>query len=286
VQAIDLAHDLQFAITGPDGNVALDADFDYTVTITNAGPGDAPRVTLTQILPTNKATYQSATPDQGSCTPPASNTLSCNLGTLAEGAQTSVVVTMHSDSAGVISSTGSVNDFDAELLPNDNTATASGAQITQLYDLVARVTAPGTAHVGDNVTYTAAVSNDGPNAAAGVTIVTSVPTNATFFNATEGPGVRCTRDVGTLTCTVGALDVGESNSVDVAYSADSAGALTATMSVSANGGADADTSNDSASATTQASSSGGGGGGGGMPDGLTLLALACALVRRRFLARH
>ncbi len=280
VQVIDLAHDLQASVTGPD-NIGIDVDFQYVSTITNAGPGDAPRVTLTQTLPIDKAAFVSAQPDQGSCEPPDGAILNCDLGTLAEGATTSVLVTMTSADRGLANSRVTAASFDSELSEDDNTANAPPATITRLYDLVASVTAPATAHVGDQVTYTASATNDGPNDAKDITIVTEVPDGATFFSADTD--LHCTRADAVLTCTGPKLAAGESAQVAVTYDVDETGSLTATMNASAGSGTDDDLTNNDASATTQGSnaSSGGGGGGGGALDPLALFVLLAFGARRR-----
>jgi uncharacterized repeat protein (TIGR01451 family) len=282
VQSVDLAHDLQLAIAGPETDVGLETDFDYTTAVTNAGPGDAPRVTLEQTLPTSKATFVSATPDQGDCSF-SDPVLTCDFGAVAEGATASVDVAMTATGQGVINSSASVTSFDKELAGSDNSATAS-ATITQLFDLVATISGPTSTHPGDRVTYTAIARNDGPNTAGSVTFVTSVPAGGTFFNATTD--ANCTRDGGTLTCNLGALDPDESVDVEVSYDADDTGALVSTATVSAGNGTESDPSNDTAELTTQSSSSsdGGGGGGGALDPWMLLAMLALGGVRRRAVA--
>jgi uncharacterized repeat protein (TIGR01451 family) len=279
VQVVDLAHDLQVAVAGPDTEVGIDTDFQYTTAVTNAGPGDAPRVTLEQTLPTTKATFVSATPDQGDCDVNGS-ALTCDLGVVAEGATASVEIAMTATSQGAASTSAGVTSFDQELVASDNSATVS-ATITQLFDLVATIDGPTSTQPGNRVTYTATARNDGPNAAGGVTFVTSIPAGGTFFNATTN--ANCTRDGGTLTCNLGTLDPDESMDVEVSYDVDDTGALVSTATVSATNGTESDPSNDTAELSTQSSSSsGGGGGGGGALDLWTLLAmLAFGIVRQR-----
>src|SRR5262249_44528836 len=151
--------------------------------------------------------------DQGTCDAPNGALLTCDLGRLAEGATVNVNVTMTSSDRGILSSSVSISQFDKELTQADNTATAPTAQVTQLYDLVAAVTAPATASVGNNVTYTATATNSGPNDAGGVTLVASAPSGTTFVSATTT--LRCSRADLVLTCNAGSLAPGESATIDV-----------------------------------------------------------------------
>jgi uncharacterized repeat protein (TIGR01451 family) len=281
VQVIDLAHDLQATMTGPEGDVGLNADFEYDVTVTNAGPGPAPRVELTQALPSSRASFLGATPDQGTCSLDG-GVLSCDLGVLAEGQSVGVVAQMESTDPGVISSTVTVSDFDSELAQGDNTVTSADAHVTQLYDLAALINAPATVTVNSRLTYTASVANNGPNAANGVQLVHEIPVGTTFVSAVTD--ANCTRDVTVLTCTIGGLSSGESGDVEITVDVDDTGTLTSTSTVSANGGTDSNPDNDSATGTTTSNGGSSGGGGGGAIDWLTLGGLGLGVAWRRRLA--
>ena len=65
---------------------------DYTLDVTNAGTVDAQDVVVTDILPAS-ATFISSMPGAPTCTESA-GTLTCNLGTLAGGASTTIDVTV------------------------------------------------------------------------------------------------------------------------------------------------------------------------------------------------
>src|SRR5439155_24181992 len=72
--------------------------------------------------------------------------------------------------------------------------------------------APDPATTKANLTYTATIANRGPAAATGVTLVASLPANATFVSA---GGATCTRQGqgtsdGTLTCDAGTIASGSS----------------------------------------------------------------------------
>ena len=78
--------DISVVKTGPT-TVPSGATASYLVTVHNGGPADATNVTMIDVLPTG-STLVSATPSQGSC----SGTLTCNLGTIANGASATVAI--------------------------------------------------------------------------------------------------------------------------------------------------------------------------------------------------
>ncbi|MEM7008812.1 MAG: DUF11 domain-containing protein, partial [Thermodesulfobacteriota bacterium] len=61
----------------------------YTLFVSNAGPNTATNVIVTDTLPAG-VNFISATPDQGNCGGPVGGVVTCNLGTLTEGAFTQV----------------------------------------------------------------------------------------------------------------------------------------------------------------------------------------------------
>jgi uncharacterized repeat protein (TIGR01451 family) len=80
-------------------------DLTYTITVTNNGPGLAVGATLTDTLPAT-VNFVSAVPSQGSCDGTA--TITCSLGTIANGESVTVTITVRPRQAGVISNTASV----------------------------------------------------------------------------------------------------------------------------------------------------------------------------------
>lgn len=106
---------------------------------------------------------------------------------------------------------------------------------------------PDPVDLGQPLTYTATVSNAGPNPASGVTLVDPLPSGVTFSSA--GPG--CSYDTGsrTVTCAIGSLGTGASVQRQIVVVPGVAGALSNTLGVSGDQ-PDPKGSNDSATATT------------------------------------
>ena len=97
--------------------------------------------------------------------------------------------------------------------------------------------------VGGSVTYTVTVTNNGPNPAAGVTLLDVLPAGVTVNSITASLGT-CSGAT-TLTCAIGALASGQSAIVTIVVTPAAAGILTSTVTVSGNV-ADSDPGNNTA----------------------------------------
>jgi len=101
--------------------------FSYQIVVTNHGPSDATGVTVTDALPA-QLTFQSAAPTQGSCS--GTTTVTCALGTLANGASATVVIQVvapSSAAAGPVANTATVTGNEADPVVTNNTSTATSA---------------------------------------------------------------------------------------------------------------------------------------------------------------
>ena len=112
---------------------------------------------------------------------------------------------------------------------------------------VALVDAPDPVTVGNNLTYTLTVTNNGPNDATGVTLTDTLPTGVSFGSVASSQGT-CSR-IDTVSCNLGSLMNGATATVTLVVTPTTAGPLTNTASVSGNE-TDPTTSNNTASATT------------------------------------
>ncbi len=111
------------AISGMDtpDPVVEGFQLDYMIDITNNGPDPASNVTLTDQLPAGVLYFQ-ATPSQGSCSE-TTGTVTCLLGTLADGASATVSVVVTADTPGGLNNTVSVSADEVDNNPADNTVT-------------------------------------------------------------------------------------------------------------------------------------------------------------------
>ena len=107
--------------------VQIGDDLLFTYTVTNNGPEDAEGVSFTETLP-DGLTVQAFDVSQGQ-TNIANGILTANLGTLANGAQATVTITVSSDAAGTFLSEANVVSslFDSNLVDNTGTQTITFA---------------------------------------------------------------------------------------------------------------------------------------------------------------
>lgn len=226
--------DLSIAKTGdPDPAVAGDS-LTYSLTVSNDGPSDASGVTITDTLP-DGATFDSATPSQGSCSE-AGGTVTCELGDVAAGASaTAEIVVALAPSlpdGGTISNTAEVAANEEDPDPSDNTATEETGVIRQTDLSISKADDPDPVIAGSELTYTLDVTNSGPSDASGVAITDTLPPGARFIS-----GAGCTETAsGTVECDVGDLAAGESTSVTlvVAAGCEAVGVITNTAEVAGN----------------------------------------------------
>lgn len=183
----------------------------YTQVVNNAGPSTATSVTLTEALPAFTTASSLTGPAGWTCSPV---TLTCTDTSLAPS--TPATITFVVTVAGAAAPGTAINDkvtvSSAISDPNqaNNSATAGDIVATNAQaDLITTNSAsPTTVAVGNNVTYSQSVTNNGPAAATGVTFTQSTPPNTNFQSITPPAGWTCAPvpavgGTGTITCTDG-----------------------------------------------------------------------------------
>ena len=175
-QQSDLA--ITKTVSNPTPNVGDTITF--TVTLTNTGPNTATNVQVADVLPPG-LTFVSATPSQGNYNSAA--------GLWTVGTVTAAVPQTLQILATVVSSTTQTNvasishadQFDPDVSDNN----ASAIETPQHADLaLAKSVSNATPNVGDTITFTLTLSNDGPNTATDVQVTDLLPAGLTFGSAT------------------------------------------------------------------------------------------------------
>jgi uncharacterized repeat protein (TIGR01451 family) len=194
--------DADMTITKTDSADPVQAgtDFDYQITITNAGPGTAQNVVLDDPIPAG-TTFVSSFYNGGalgSCTqPPAGGTGSfhCTYATLMPSQNSIYSITVHVNPAasGTLSNTATVTTTSNDPVPANNTATETTAITSLNANLsVTKTDSPDPVTAGQNITYTITVANAGPDTATNVQLQDIVPNNTTFVSFSSPGGWSAT----------------------------------------------------------------------------------------------
>ncbi|MDO5700445.1 MAG: hypothetical protein Q4P36_03120 [Bowdeniella nasicola] len=188
--------------------------FTYTLKTTNLGTSDARDVVITDTLPA-EVDYISAEPASG-CSA-SSDTVTCQMGTVAASDSASVVITvrLHADVADdtSVTNTASVDSSTPDPDPGNNSATS---ELVTDADADIRVAKSGPDQIiaGEPVTWTIDVTNDGPSDAINASLTDSIPDGVSGVSVSSTAGscdasateVSCAFDTlaasGTVTVTV------------------------------------------------------------------------------------
>jgi len=218
----------------------------YTLTVTNSGPDQATGVTITDVIPSS-FTFNNANPSQGTCNPLVGQTLTCNLGTIANGANATVTISVTPTQAGVIANTAIVSGNEPDPNPDDNSDTESttidGTGPASANLSVVKTDNPDPVIVNQQLTYTVTVTNLGPDAATNVVVTDTLPAGATFGSATPEQG-SCGEAAGVVTCNLGGISSGGSVNITIIVTPTSTGTAVNTVAVTGDEN-DPDTNNNS-----------------------------------------
>ncbi|MFK8016954.1 MAG: hypothetical protein AB8G17_16115 [Gammaproteobacteria bacterium] len=213
-QTISL-HDINFNF--PEADIAVEKTVDnptpsatdqivYTVTVTNDGPDTGTGLVVTDQLPSG-LTYVSD--DSGGAYD--SLTGEWTVGTLAAGASANLLITALVNATGDYVNTAELtaaNEFDPDSTPaNNDPAEDDQSSVTITPTVFADLSLTKAVDnaeplVGDLVTYTLTLTNDGPLGTTGVTIADTLPSGLAYVSDTPSVG---TYDSATGIWTVGAL---------------------------------------------------------------------------------
>ena len=197
----------------------------------NNGLSQAENLSIVDTLPANLV-FLGATPSTGTCsvTPTVGSvttgaqTVECNLGTVQNGGQETVTITVRPTTAArgtTLSNNVSVSTSTQETSTTNNTDTFDVFVQNPEIDLIVNKNANlNLIPVGDDIEYTITVNNLGPSVAENVTITDNLPGSRLSYQSLSAGAASCSTPApgsigGTLICTWPSLEAGDSESVTV-----------------------------------------------------------------------
>jgi uncharacterized repeat protein (TIGR01451 family) len=222
--------DLAVTVADAPDPANVGQDLTYTIIVTNRGPDAATGVTLRDFPLPSGATFVSTS--RGGFDP-ATGAIVAALGSLANGASTTVTIVVRPTAAAAgrtLVNTVNVTANEADPVPTNNRTRGAATVVNAGADLsVSLVASPSPATVGRNLTYTLTVRNNGPDVATGVTLAHTLPASVTFVSATGG----ITPVNGVLTFNIGALGPAAAATVTIVVTPTVARTLTNSIGVRA-----------------------------------------------------
>jgi uncharacterized repeat protein (TIGR01451 family) len=241
--------DLQVTKFGDEDVVGKGDQLTYTVWVDNLGPLAATGVTLTDALPAG-AVYVSDTSDLCIYDEP-SHTVTCTIGDMPSGDFFSVnIVVTAPNVGGLITNTADVASETDDPDPSNNSDTVETTVVSGADLSVSKFAEPDPVAVGEQLTYTVDVYNDGPEDATNVVLTDTLPPGVTNPSAAPSQGA-CDEPAGTVTCNLGTIPAFDSAEILITVTAPSeAGTITNNASVSSDV-EDPDTTNNETSVETE-----------------------------------
>jgi len=216
ITAITPKADLQIGKSAA-ATVAATSNLVYTISVTNVGPSIASSVTVTDAIPTG-ATFVSASGGGAN----NSGIVTWNFGNLVNGAISNVTLTVTAPANGSLTNLATVGSPTGDPSLINNTSAPVITTITPKADLQITKSAAATVTATSNLVYTISVTNIGPSTASSVTVTDSLPTGATFVNASGGGA----NNSGIVTWNFGSLASATASNVTLTVAAPANGSIT------------------------------------------------------------
>ncbi len=243
-------------INSAGSNVAAGGNAVFDIVVQNAGPLDATNVRFEDIIPAG-LTFTGTANESGAFTTNVNgSTVEVLLGTVPAGGSATfqLLADIGANQTADITNTATVSATEVDTDPSNNSE-------DELLDLIEsdlrieKTDATDPVNAGNQLVYTITVTNDGPDAAAGVVVTDPLPTGVTFVSGdVDGNSSLVSFDTvsGEVTAVVGAMANQAVAVVTVTVDVDSSATspLSNSATVTADPNTDPDPSNNSASEDT------------------------------------
>jgi uncharacterized repeat protein (TIGR01451 family) len=196
-------------------SVAAGNTVTYTQTVTNKGPAAATGASFTQVTPPNTNFQSITTPGGWTCgTKPAvggTGTITCTANGNVNVNATATFTLVLQVNAGTPSGTSITDTATAtatNIVPNLTTNTASATVVVANANsadmAIVKTATPNPVTEGTPLTYSLAVTNNGPASATNVTVTDTLPSSVTYLSSTSTLGT-CSEAGGIVTCLLGTM---------------------------------------------------------------------------------
>ena len=187
----------------------------FSLVLSNAGPGDAGPVTVTNWLPA-EVTFVSCNATGGGNCGGSGNNRTVSFSSLASG--TTATITFVATVSSALTNGTELDNFAVANLttpdpnPANNTAVAVALAERQADLMLTQTPAPEPVNAGAELTYSLVVSNQGPDTATRVQLVDRLPSFAAFVSVVASQG-SCTQLGNVVSCSLSNLAAGSSATV-------------------------------------------------------------------------
>ena len=223
--------DLALTVTGNPDPLLIGGNLTYTFNVINNGPSNATNVTLTDNLPLG-AVYVDSPPVSGISVGLSSDgtTFSATLGSLAVGTSKLFTLIVQPTTTGQIQNTATVTAVQADPALGNNTVNTF-TTITPSADIsVTASSQPPTILLGQAVTFSFNVVNQGPSDSAGVVLTAVIPSGVSIGTVLTNLGTITTAGQ-TVILSLPTLASGSLATLSVTGATTAVGSLVATGSV-------------------------------------------------------
>ena len=199
-----------------DGEVSAGDEIGFTITASNAGPGNAYDVVLTDTLPTAEGTEWIIAGGEGAefCVITDEGVLECDFGTMAPESSWSVRLVSPTtyETCSIVSNT-------AEITLSNGDPVTSTDEVTVLCPdpVIMKIADQESVSAGDQIGFSITITNNGQGNAYGVRIADTLPTTpGTDWAIDGGDGAEfCVIEEGDLICDFGTMAEGASFAVHI-----------------------------------------------------------------------